>query len=61
LAEAVLGRIPAASMESFNTKFRGVDPPDDTPYFFSDIGCGGVGARPTMEASTLPPSRAETP
>ena len=49
LAQAVPERIPACSYDSFTTKFGGVDPSSGRAYVFSDIGCGGFGARPTMD------------
>lgn len=49
LAQAIPGRVPAAAYESLIVSFGGVDPLTDRPYVFLEIGCGGLGARPTLD------------
>ncbi len=49
LAQALPDRIPAASFDSYISSFGGIDPQSGSSYVYIDIGCGGLGARPTQD------------
>jgi N-methylhydantoinase B len=50
LVQALPGKLPAApSGQLLVASFGGIDPRRNTPYVTSELGAGGVGARPTKD------------
>ncbi|GIX49629.1 MAG: N-methylhydantoinase B [Candidatus Tectimicrobiota bacterium] len=50
LVQALPGKLPAASSgQLLVASFGGIDPRRGTPYVTSELGAGGVGARPTKD------------